>query len=60
LLSTLRSDLPELLVQVVRKACYADPALRFADAAEFANALDVVGRRANLSLGPEAIAPEAA
>ena len=60
LLSTVRNDLPELLVQVVRKACYADPALRFADATEFSNALDVVGRRANLPLGPEAIAPEAA
>lgn len=60
LLSTVRSDLPDLLVQIVRKACFADPALRFQDAAEFGNALDVVGRRANLRLGPETLAPEAA
>ena len=60
LLSTLREDLPELLVQIVRKACYADPALRFQDAAEFANALEVLARRAGLQLEPAAIAPEAA
>jgi serine/threonine-protein kinase len=60
LLSTLRPDLPELLVQIVRKAVFADPALRFQDAAEFANALEVLGRRANLRLGPETLAPEAA
>ena len=60
LLSTVRNDLPELLVQIVRKAVFADPSLRFADAAEFANALDVVGKRANLRLAPESLAPEAA
>ncbi len=60
LLSTVRPDLPELLVQVVRKAVFSDPSLRFQDAAEFANALEVVGRRASLQLAPDAIAPEAA
>lgn len=60
LLSTVRTDLPDLLVQIVRKAVYADPALRFGDAGEFANALEVLGRRANLRLGPEAISAEAA
>lgn len=59
LLSTLRADLPDLLVQIVRKAVFADPTLRFRDAAELASALEVLGRRANLSLSPETIAPEA-
>lgn len=58
LLSTLRPDLPELLVQIVRKAVYADPGLRFQEAAEFANALEVLARRANLPLGAAALAPE--
>jgi len=60
LLSTIRTDLPELLVQIVRKAVFADPALRFQEAGEFVNALDVLGRRAALRLGPESLAPEAA
>ena len=30
------------------------------EAAEFGNALDVLGRRANLRLAPETLAPEAA
>lgn len=60
LLSTIRTDLPDLLVQIVRKAVFADPALRFQDAGEFVNALDVLGRRASLRLGPESLAPEAA
>jgi len=47
-------------VQIVRKAVFADPALRFQDASEFVNALDVLGRRANLRLVPETLAPEAA
>ncbi|MGI5861480.1 MAG: serine/threonine-protein kinase [Myxococcales bacterium] len=59
LLSTIRHDLPELLVQIVRKACFADPTLRFQDASEFLNALEVLARRANLTLSPEALAPEA-
>jgi serine/threonine-protein kinase len=59
LLSTLRSDLPDLLVQIVRKSVFSDPALRFQEAGEFANALDVLGRRSNLRLGPDTLAPEA-
>ncbi|MBI5549013.1 MAG: serine/threonine protein kinase, partial [Deltaproteobacteria bacterium] len=50
---------PDLLVQIVRKSVFADPALRFQDAGEFGHALDVLGRRANLPLGPETLAPEA-
>ncbi len=59
LLSTLRTDLPELLVQIVRKALFADPALRFQDSAEFIRALEVLARRANLPLTPESLAGEA-
>jgi serine/threonine-protein kinase len=59
LLTTIRNDLPDLLVQIVRKAVFADPALRFQDSGEFVNALDVLGRRANLRLVPETLAPEA-
>jgi serine/threonine-protein kinase len=60
LLSTVRTDLPELLVQIVRKALFADPALRFQSAVEFLNALEVLARRANLALTPETLAAEAA
>ena len=59
LLSNIRNDLPDLLVQIVRKSVFADPALRFQEAGEFANALEVLGRRANLRLGPDTLAPEA-
>jgi serine/threonine-protein kinase len=59
LLSTVREGLPELLVQIVRKACFADPALRFQDAAEFIRALDVLAQRAGLSLARSALGPEA-
>ncbi len=58
LLTTVRNDLPELLVQIVRKAVFADPALRFQDAPEFLKALEVLAQRANLFLGPDAIAAE--
>jgi serine/threonine protein kinase len=58
LLSTIRRDLPELLVQIVRKAVYADASLRFKDASEFINALEVLARRASLALSPESLAPE--
>jgi serine/threonine-protein kinase len=58
LLSGLRDDLPELLVQIVRKAVFADPTLRFQDAAEFLNALEVLARRSSWTLGPAAIAEE--
>jgi eukaryotic-like serine/threonine-protein kinase len=60
LLSTLRGDLPELLVQIVRKAVYADASLRFQDAAEFQGALEALARRARLTPSPESIAPEVA
>jgi serine/threonine-protein kinase len=60
LLSTLRNDLPELLVQIVRKAVYADASLRFQDAGEFLHALEVLARRSNLALAAESIAPEVA
>ncbi|HCF58613.1 MAG TPA: protein kinase [Myxococcales bacterium] len=59
LLSTVRQDLPELLVQIVRKACFADPALRFQDASEFLKALEVLSQRAGFALSPESLAPEA-
>ena len=59
LLTTIRNDLPDLLVQIVRKSVFADPALRFQDSSEFVNALEVLGRRANLRLVPETLAPEA-
>jgi serine/threonine-protein kinase len=60
LLSTIRADLPELLVQIVRKALFADPMLRFHSAGEFLGALEVLARRANLALTPETLAAEAA
>jgi len=59
LLSTVRPDLPELLVQIVRKAVYADSSLRFQTAAEFIQALEVLSQRANFALSPDALAPEA-
>jgi len=58
LLSTLREDLPELLVQIVRKAVFAEPGLRFQEAAEFINALEVLARRQSWTLAPAAIAAE--
>lgn len=58
LLTTVRDDLPDLLVQIVRKAVFADASLRFQDAAEFIKALEVLAQRANLYLGPETLAAE--
>lgn len=60
LLTTVRSDLPELLVQIVRKAVFADAALRFRDASEFIDALEVLSKRAGLALSGESVAPEVA
>jgi serine/threonine-protein kinase len=60
LLSTVRPDLPELLVQIVRKACFADPTLRFQDAGELAHALEVLARRAGIALSPEPLSTCAA
>ena len=48
-LSTLRPDLPELLVQIVRKALFVDPKLRFQSAQEFLGALGALGSRARLA-----------
>lgn len=58
LLNTVRPDVPDLLVQIVRKACYADANLRFADATEFLRALEVLGQRASLTLAPTALSEE--
>ncbi len=60
LLSGLRSDLPDLLVQIVRKAVFANASLRFQDTSEFATALEVLAKRAGLPLSGESVAAEVA
>ena len=48
LLARMRPDLPELLHQIVRKALFVDPRMRFQTAQEFLNALQALGTRARL------------
>jgi serine/threonine-protein kinase len=60
LLSGLRPDLPELLVQIVRKALFVDPKLRFQSAAEFLQALQALGPRAQLQPSAAQLAAEVA
>lgn len=57
LLSSLKLDLPDYAVQVVRKALFADKARRFQSAAEFIKALEVVAQRAGWPLSVEALRP---
>jgi eukaryotic-like serine/threonine-protein kinase len=57
-LNKVRKDLPELLVQIVRKALFADPSLRFQSANELYRALSVLVARANLENGDQALAHE--
>ena len=57
LLSSLRPELPEYAVQVVRKALFADKARRFQSATEFIRALEVLSRRTGWPLSVEALKP---
>jgi serine/threonine-protein kinase len=57
LLSSLVPELPDYAVHVVRKALFADKALRFQSAAEFLRALEVLGRRTGWPLSVEALQP---
>jgi eukaryotic-like serine/threonine-protein kinase len=57
LLSSLKLDLPEYAVQLVRKALFADKARRFQTAAEFIKALEVLAQRAGWPLSVEALRP---
>jgi serine/threonine-protein kinase len=58
LLSKLRPDLPELLTQIVRKALFVDPRMRFQTAQEFLTAIQAVGVRASLVPVQDALAEE--
>ncbi len=57
LLSSLRPELPDYAVQVVRKALFADKARRFQSATEFIRALEVLARRTGWPLSVEALKP---
>jgi serine/threonine-protein kinase len=57
LLSSLRPELPDYVVQVVRKALFADKARRFQSATEFIRALEVLSRRTGWPLSVEALKP---
>ncbi len=57
-LSKVRQDLPELLMQIVRKALFADPQLRFQTASEFLKALSVLVVKAGLGRGDQALMRE--
>ncbi|MFL5348054.1 MAG: serine/threonine protein kinase [Hyalangium sp.] len=57
LLSSLKLELPDYAVQVVRKALFADKARRFQTAAEFIKALEVMAQRAGWPLSVEALRP---
>jgi serine/threonine protein kinase len=57
LLSSLKLELPDYAVQVVRKALFADRARRFQTAAEFIKALEVLAQRAGWPLTVEALRP---
>ena len=58
LLSKIRKDLPELLIQIVRKALFADLNLRFQNAGDFLRALDALSIRSGLTGGDKALAKE--
>lgn len=60
LLAKLRPDLPELLSQIVRKALFVDPRLRFQTAGEFLKALEALTTRARLAPNAGALAEEVA
>jgi serine/threonine protein kinase len=57
LLSSLKLELPDYAVQVVRKALFADRSRRFQTAAEFIKALEVLAQRAGWPLSVEALRP---
>ncbi|HLM46618.1 MAG TPA: serine/threonine-protein kinase [Myxococcaceae bacterium] len=57
LLSSLRPELPDYAVHVVRKALFADKARRFQSATEFIRALEVLSRRTGWPLSVEALKP---
>lgn len=58
LLAKLRPDLPELLHQIVRKALFVDPRMRFQNAGEFLAALQALNARAKLVPMQSALAEE--
>jgi len=58
LLSTLRPDLPELLLQISRKALFVDPKLRFQNATEFLTALQALTARNRLAASAATLSEE--
>jgi len=58
LLAKLRPDLPELLHQIVRKALFVDPRMRFQNAGELIAALAALGPRARMVPTPATLADE--